>query len=241
MSAKSVFVNYRILPVGSQEYHGERLPPDTDSLVASRVASDLADRLREYGKAVSLLPSVPYGASAEHLELPSTISITNVNYYSYMADLLSTAATDGDLIVCINGHGGNANILAALEADFNYSHSLSKLFVPHVYSARVKKTCVDLFGEFDAHAGSVEASLVAYYHGLPAEVYEVQLGKQIRGSLRFFPTRDLNPRGIIKRIPTVTSDPDAGKRIQSEIVEDLAESVVNLDSEISQVIRNGDS
>lgn len=60
-------------------------------------------------------------------------------------------------------HDANANIMGAIESDYNYRHNDSKVFVPQMYGKDIKKMCEDLLGEFDAHAGSLKSSLLAYY------------------------------------------------------------------------------
>jgi creatinine amidohydrolase/Fe(II)-dependent formamide hydrolase-like protein len=233
----SFFRRVLMLPVGSYEFHGNWLPPSMDSIIATKTTDGLAQRMRaSFEGPVIELPVMNYGLSAEHAGLPSTAYVQHTTFYTFVYQLLESLATDGDLLVAINGHGGNVNTLNALEADFNYAHDRSKLFFPQIFSKAIKQLSDELFGEFDAHAGSVEASLLAYYRGDSPSTYEIELPRKVRGTFRFFKTSDMTPHGIIKQSPTVIADPALGQRVHDAIVTETATSILRLISEIGTFI-----
>src|SRR3990172_962009 len=231
------FKRILILPVGSYEYHGKHLPATMDAIIATRVTVSLAERVRPtFDGIVIELPVLNYGVSLEHIGLPSTAYVFHTTYYTFVSELLDSIASDGDLLVVINGHGGNINTLSAIEADFNYRHQRSKMFFPQVYSNLVKQMSDQFFGEFDAHAGSVEASLLAFYQGHPPSEYNVELPKTVRGTFRFLRTVEMSPHAIIKQLPTVIADPARGERLHNAIADDAAESVIRLASELGDFL-----
>lgn len=227
-----------ILPLGSYEYHGHELPPDTDTIIANNIAKTLAAKQqKDFNGKVSLLPALSYGLSLEHSGSPNTCFVSHTTYYNFMMDLLRSMADTKTLITIVNGHGGNFHTLAALEAEFNSTHSDCKIFTPRLYRpAPIFDLCNELFGELDPHAGSVEASLVAFYEQRPAQEYTVTLPKMLRGSMRFFRTSEVAPHGVIKRIPNVIADPVKGSMVHEAIVKELSESVLTLLDDLSTVL-----
>jgi creatinine amidohydrolase len=231
------FSRVLILPVGSFEYHGTELPANTDTAIARAVADSLATRLEtDFNGQIKVLPALEYGLSAEHTGLPNTAFVPHMAYYDFVMGLVSSISTPKDLLVIVNGHGGNVHTLGAVESDFNYNNSDRKLFVPALYPSPIKRLSDELFGEFDAHAGSVEASLMAHYEQRPAREYTIVLPKRVRGSLRFFKMADLTSHGVIKQQPIVIADPVKGLTLHDAMVEELAVSVSNLIAELAPVL-----
>ncbi|MEW6408402.1 MAG: creatininase family protein [Patescibacteria group bacterium] len=214
--------NIFILPIGSYEYHGANLPPDTDSIIANRIAVDFVDKIKKkISNRIILLPSLNFGLSYEHSGLPQTIYISHITFYNFVSELLHSIADKNSILLIINAHGGNTHTLSAIEADFNYTHNNCKTIVFSLYPIEIKKMCSELFGEFDVHAGSVEASLIAFYQNKTKHKYSRLESKKISGSLRFFKTKDFYPDGIIKELPIVIADPQKGKILHDAILNNL--------------------
>jgi creatinine amidohydrolase len=216
-----------LFPTGSHEYHGTELPSETDTVIADAVARDIEGPLGERtGLEVSRSPILPYGFSPEHAGFPNTAWASHEAYYRFVRELLFSIAADGDLIVIVNWHGGNVRSLAALENDFNYEHPRSKAIAAVLDPPSVQALCEELFGEFDQHAGSVEASLMAYHLGLAARSYDTPRMVDLDGALRFFRTIELSPHGVVKRTPTIEADPEKGRRVHESIVAEVVGAVV---------------
>lgn len=227
-----------ILPLGSFEYHGPELPPDTDTIIANRVATSLWEHLaKDFPGSVILLPALSYGLSLEHNGFPNTAFISHTTYYNFVMELVQSSTLPKDLVVFVNAHGGNVHTISALEADFNCSHRSCKIFSPRLFHPLpVTNLCIELFGELDAHAGSVEASMIAFYKELPARQYTVELPKRVRGSMRFFRNVEVTSNGIIKKLPTVIVDPNKGLQVHEAVVGELRSSVLTLLDELSVVL-----
>jgi creatinine amidohydrolase len=239
---KSYFNRILVLPLGSFEYHGEELPPDTDAVIASAIADSIGKQLAAtFEGDVLMLPPLKYGLSSEHSGLPNTAFVLHDTFYDFVGQLVTSVARPKDFVFIINAHGGNSNTLKALEADFNYSHADSKLFYPSLYPNSVQDLCMNLVGEFDAHAGSVEASMMAFYQKREAREYTVSLPKMLRGTLRFFRMSEVAADGVIKQTPIVIADPSKGEKIHEAIVHYHCESVMRLLAELSGIISKAQS
>lgn len=94
-----------IVPIGSTEQHGQHLPIGTDTVLATRVAEDLAERIDG-----TVLPTLSYGYKSKPLSgggplFPGTIDMNGVTVINQMHDVLSELIADGfTKIVVMNAH-----------------------------------------------------------------------------------------------------------------------------------------
>ena len=146
-----------IIPIGSIEQHGAHLPITTDSDIVTEIASRLAKKC-----GFIVFPTISYGVSYEHEPLTNA-SITKDNLENILDDILwSLQDLDAkDKLTCIilNGHHGNAETLANLEAKLQNTPN-PKGF-PHAPYGKLRVYSYWHFmeHEFD-HAGFVETSLM---------------------------------------------------------------------------------
>ena len=140
-----------IIPVGSLEQHGAHLPITTDSDIVTEIASRLAKKC-----GFIVFPTVSYGISFEHEPL-SSISISDVNYRSFLRDILSdllTMKVSINSVIILNGHHGN------LEALNKLPKTLKIKFGPRIGKPpRCYSYWHFMKHEFD-HAGFVETSIM---------------------------------------------------------------------------------
>lgn len=225
-----------LLPIGSYEYHGELLPYDTDSIIATKVAESIAKLLDNS----TVLPTVNYGMSFEHIDFPLTVSINTNTYHDFLINILESIAKPGQFVVLVNAHGGNSHMMSVVEADYNYRHTESKIYHQPIYNDAVYNTSRDLLGEFDSHAGSVEASLIAYYNKVSEKrkIIDKRFIKPLPSALRFFRNIEIGPTGVIKSTDTINIDPDAGEKIHQEIVNEIVNGINSILPKISKQINN---
>lgn len=100
-----------LIPVGTVEDHGPHLPLDTDNFILDAMCHAAAAKVPED---VLLLPLIPYGFDAHHLDFPGTIDVDGDNLQRFVLDITRSLSYHGfRRILLANGHGSNAPYLEA--------------------------------------------------------------------------------------------------------------------------------
>ena len=100
-----------LAPIGAIEQHGPHLPLDTDSNAVAAVAERAARRIEQPPALV--LPPVWWGLSPYWMPFAGTLSLRPETILALFADLGASVARHGfRRLVIVNGHGGNAGIVA---------------------------------------------------------------------------------------------------------------------------------
>lgn len=97
-----------LVPLGSTEQHGPHLPFDTDTVIATAVATEAALRL-----GARLVPAVSIGSSGEHQSFAGTVSIGTEALRLVIIELVRSLQTWSGPVLFVNGHGGNLQALSA--------------------------------------------------------------------------------------------------------------------------------
>jgi mycofactocin system creatininase family protein len=142
-----------IIPLGSTEQHGPHLPLDTDTRIATAVASGVAGRLAGDWM---LAPAVAYGASGEHEGFPGTVSIGTAALRLLLIEYGRSASRWASRLVFVNGHGGNVQAVAEATALLREE-------------GRDAAWCPCAVAGGDAHAGHTETSVLL--HISPEDVW----------------------------------------------------------------------
>ena len=146
-----------ILPWGATEAHNLHLPYGTDSLQAEAIAVAAAEKAWEKGARCLVLPTVPFGANAQQVDIPHTLNLNPSTQAFLLADLVeSLEAQELPKLVILNGHGGNEfrPMIRELQAKTDVF-----LCVVDWWKALPNE---EFFDEPGDHAGEMETSLVLH-------------------------------------------------------------------------------
>ena len=97
-----------LVPVGSLEQHGPHLPLETDTVIATAVATAAADRLGAW-----VAPALAFGSSGEHQSFAGTSSIGTDALRLTILELVRSLSTWTSRVLLVNGHGGNVEALTS--------------------------------------------------------------------------------------------------------------------------------
>lgn len=197
-----------LVPLGSTEQHGPHLPLDTDTRIATAVAdAAAADR-----PDVVVAPALPYGASGEHAGFAGTLSIGTDALRHVLVELVRSLGPEMRRVVLVNGHGGNAEGVAAAVTQLDREGRDVAAWSPKIPGG-------------DAHAGRTETSLLlAIAPGLVradrAEAGERRPLPDLLPALRAGGVGSVSPNGVLGD-PCGASTAE-GRATLAELTADLA-------------------
>jgi len=200
-----------IVPLGSLEQHGPHLPLDTDTRIATAVATGAARR-RE---GVAVAPPVTFGASGEHAGFPGTLSIGTRALAEVLLELGRDAARDWEALLLVNGHGGNRDAVRAAVARLRGEGRRCD-----VYHAGV--------GSGDAHAGRTETSLMLHLDPRSvrsdlSEAGETRPVRELMARLREDGVRAVSPNGVLGDPRGASAE--EGRRLFAELIDGCTASL----------------
>jgi len=149
-----------VLPVGAFEQHGSHLPCGTDALLVNAIFEAALTHLPADAPVLSL-PALAYGTSSEHLGFPGTISVSPATLLAAIREVGMSLARSGFCkLVCLNGHGGQVQLLEVAARDLRVEAGLL-VFPVFPYRAGLPHglTLPD-GGPPDIHGGWIETSLM---------------------------------------------------------------------------------
>jgi len=217
-----------LLPWGAHEQHGPLLPANTDTTIAEHVANRIADKLDD----CIVLDSIPYGVSIEHNGYSDTISLSYSAAIDMIKSILINAtqnSPDIELFVIINGHGGNQDVASMVCRELNYTTTGARFEVFHVFPTESRKLAKDLFGEFSAHADSVEtsvwSSITNKFKDQESSIEEYDCKKSLPHAMKLYPVRDITNGGIVSKVDDLIINKDKGKQIIDCSINAISEKI----------------
>lgn len=213
-----------LIPIGSYEWHGNHLPSDTDSIIATYVAQQLKLSL----DSAILLPCINYGVSEEHIGFNNVGSVNHISMHQFLIKIVTSLidSMSPKLIVFVNAHGGNLTTLDSVSTHINYSNQ-SKCLPLHVYTQGVSKKADELFGFLDTHAGSVETSLYKFICGedVKSEIENPLFKKKLNSGLKLFKTVEIAPEGVINDTEIIEIDTFKARQLIEFMCQDLQNEI----------------
>lgn len=152
-----------LFPIGSVEVHGPHLPLGADGLVIERVAEMASER-----EPPSLvLPRLDYAYVNENAHYPGIVALSAKTLISVVEEICDEVSRNGfKKIILLNGHGGNNQILRAIQRDLL---RLRRDYVTYMYMdpwGPMQKEIEELAkGATIEHACEIETSIALYLIG----------------------------------------------------------------------------
>ncbi|MEM3605011.1 MAG: creatininase family protein [Candidatus Bathyarchaeia archaeon] len=180
-----------ILPIGSLEQHGANLPLNTDTIIASEIAREVASRLNLF-----LLPTIPVSCSAEHRGARGTVYLRPETLTSVLRDIADSLREEGfKYLVVFSWHGGNFILKPAVRyLNLEYSDFKIILISEQTYANAAREVFET---PNDLHAGEQETSLLLYIK--PEAVRGTSGGYKPdveREMLDYLPMLKISPTGV---------------------------------------------
>lgn len=195
-----------LLPLGSCEQHGPHLPLDTDTQIAQHLCAQAAlqdDRLL-------IAPSLSITASGEHAGFPGTLSIGTDALTQVLIEIVRSADWCNGVVI-VNGHGGNADAVAAAARTLTSEHRNVAAWWPRIEHG-------------DAHAGASETSIMLAINPELVNMAKAEAGSttpisEISAQLRSGGVRAVSTNGVLGDPTTATSE--HGHNLLSQLTHDL--------------------
>ena len=195
-----------LLPLGSCEQHGPHLPLDTDTQIAQYLCAQAA--LQD--NRILIAPSLTISASGEHAGFPGTLSIGTEALTQVLVEIVRSADWCNG-VVFVNGHGGNADAVAAAMRTLTGEQRNVASWWPRIEHG-------------DAHAGASETSMMLAINPEQVNMAKVEVGLtkpigEISAQLRSGGVRAVSANGVLGDPTTATSE--HGHSLLSQLTRDL--------------------
>jgi creatinine amidohydrolase len=165
-----------IIALGSTENHGDHLPFATDTIIAQRIAEEVAMRVNE----LLLLPALPYGMSEYYSAFPLTISLRSETLIAVLKDILKSLLKHGiKKLIIVNGHDGNIPSIEIATREFRAVHPEMKIAVLEAWWITASQLLPkETFEVWDGlgHGGEGETSLML---ALKPELVSIKHAKDV--------------------------------------------------------------
>ena len=218
-----------ILALGATEYHGDHLPYGTDTIVARRIAEEVAKRI----DGLLVLPPIPYGMSLHYASFPIAVSLTSETLTKLLKEVFASLLSHGiRKLFIVNGHDGNIASIEVATREFKVEHPEMKICVLEAWWTTARELLPKgMFEVWDGlgHAGEGETSIMLAINPKLVEM------KYARGTVPELPSHvkikwvfeELTPYGA-------TGDPskankEKGEKMMKALIDHVASFIEEMD------------
>jgi creatinine amidohydrolase len=182
------------------------LPLDTDTQIAQYLCAQAA----QHDNRILIAPSLTISASGEHAGFPGTLSIGTDALTQVLVEIVRSADWCNG-VVFVNGHGGNADAVAAAMRTLTGEQRNVASWWPRIELG-------------DAHAGASETSMMLAINPEQVNMAKVEVGStkpigEISAQLRSGGVRAVSANGVLGDPTTATSE--HGHSLLSQLTRDL--------------------
>lgn len=151
-----------IISIGSCEAHGMHLPEGTDTLVAYKLACQIAEHYDD----ILVLPPITVGYSAHYDTFPFTISLSYDTTTQVLYDVMESVLRNNiQKIIIINGHDGNIAPIEIASRKIKENYPKARIVaLPQWWVTAGELLPKDTFEVWNGlgHAGEGETSIMYY-------------------------------------------------------------------------------
>lgn len=221
-----------LMPFGSIEQHGSKLPVGTDSLLVEEVLKRVRPRVGDLN--ILILPTLWCTKSNEHKAFEGTLYLKPETLMSIVMEIAANVKRYGfQKLVLINWHGGNRDLLNMMALDIRQQCDLL-VFVVNLVNIFFSQFNLEHEDRLSFHAGLYETCLMLAafpdlvregpYEGLGSDRERGRLAKSFEGYDALNPvdgfvttawqTEDLTEDGVIGN-PSGANAEEGEKRLES--------------------------
>jgi creatinine amidohydrolase len=147
-----------ILPVGSIEQHGLHLPIGNDTIVASKFAEKVAERINAL-----VLPEISYGFIYTFSKFPGSFGISARTLIHLIQEVCSEIIKEGfRKIVLLNAHDENHEALVLAAKYLSDQYEISPLIIEWSQIARTELRQIKE-SDYEMHGGEALTSLLLHW------------------------------------------------------------------------------
>lgn len=149
-----------VLPLGAHEQHGPHLPFETDTIIASGIASRLEEALPAH-LPVTILPVEAIGYSIEHMEVEGTRTLAYDEAVGRWLGIAETLNRRGiRKLVLLNAHGGNSPLLTIVATEARVSFNMLVVATSWTRYGQPEGWITPADKAIDIHGGDIETSVM---------------------------------------------------------------------------------
>lgn len=230
-----------LLPLGATEQHGPHLPLETDTIIASRLAEKLLDRLPDR-QTIELLPVEPVGYSPEHMDYSGSLTLGYQEAIERWVAIGEECARRGiSKFVMLNAHGGNSPLMTIVATELRVRHKMLAVATSWTRFGYPADIVTPQERAIGIHGGLIETSvilalrpdLVAMDKAHDFSSAQTAFAKEFAHLRAYGPhafgwkMNDLSAPGVVGNAAGATAE--AGEKIIAHALDGLCELIADVD------------